>query len=184
VLGWLLAHASTDWLLTRTEHHRGNAITHGHLHLSAAVLLVACLAGGSMLAVFIAALAGGHQPHPGRSRSKRSSAHRSSLLSTVAFVAAEFAEHALTGEHDVPPVGVLLLGGAVHALLGAASAVVWRHCLDEVLALACAVGDTVPGDPGHRIPVLGRGPVSLRRTWRALALAGRAPPRAFAAACR
>jgi hypothetical protein len=176
VLGWLIAHACTDWLLTHVGHHHGNPAVHGHLHLAAAIMLVACLAGGSMLAVFVAALAGRHRADPRRYRPRRSVAHRSSLISTAAFVAAEFTEHAVAGAHDVQPAGVLLLGCAVHALVGAASAAVWRHCLDQVLYLAARIRHVTPGNTAHRLAPAVRRPVSPRRTWQALATAGRAPP--------
>jgi hypothetical protein len=176
VLGWLIAHACTDWLLAHAGHHHGNPAVHGHLHLPAAVMLVACLAGGSTLAVFVAALADRRRGDARRYRPKRSAAHRSSLISTAAFVTAEFTEHAVAGVHDMPPAGILLLGCAVHALVGAASAAVWRHCLDHVLCLAARIQRVTPGNPAHRLPPAVRRPVSPRRTWQALALAGRAPP--------
>jgi hypothetical protein len=176
VLGWLIAHACTDWLLAHTGHHHGNPAVHGHQHLPAAVLLMACLAAASVLAVFVTALAGHQHVVPGRYRSQRSAAHRSSLLSSAAFVVAEFAEHAAAGAHDMPPAGVLLLGCAVHALVGAASAVVWRQCLEQVLCLAARIRRTAPSDTAHRLPPAIQRLVSPRRTWQALALAGRAPP--------
>jgi hypothetical protein len=183
VLGWLIAHACTDWLLAQAGHHHGNPAAHGHLHLSVAIMLTACLAGGSMLAVFVAAVAGRRRAGPRRYRPTTSVAHRSSLLSTAAFVAAEFAEHAAAGAHDVPPAGVLLLGCTVHALISAASAVVWRHCLEQLLCLAARIRRAAPCRHAHRPSAAVRRPVGLRRTWQALALAGRAPPPPFASAC-
>jgi hypothetical protein len=182
VLGWLIAHACTDWLLAQAGHHHGNPAVHGHLHLSAAIMLTACLAGGSMLAVFVATLADRSRAGLRRYRPPSSVAHRSSLLSTTAFVAAEFAEHAASGAHDVPPAGVLLLGCAVHALISAACAVVWRHCLEQMMCLAARIRRAAPYRHAHRSPAAIRRPVALRRTWQALALAGRAPP-PIAAAC-
>ncbi|GIF42693.1 hypothetical protein BC793_12216 [Actinoplanes xinjiangensis] len=180
VLGWLIAHACTDWLLAHAGHHHGNPGAHGHLHLSAAILLTACLAAGSVLAVFMAAMAGRVRAGPRRHRPMSSVAHRSSLLSTTAFVAAEFGEHAAAGAHDVPPAGVLLLGCAVHALISAACALVWRHCLEQVLGLAARIRRTASYRNAHKPPAVVRRPVALRRTWQALAMAGRAPPTASA----
>jgi hypothetical protein len=181
VLGWLLAHAATDRLLGLAGHQHGGGSAHGHLHLPAAILLVACLTAGSALAVIVAALSGRGLPVTGH-RSKRSTARRSSLLSTVAFVAAEFAEHAATGGHDIPPAGVLVLGGAVHALMGVASALVWHGYLERVSRLAGMLRGAVPGGSGSRSRSIAAPVVYPRRTWLALALAGRAPP-ALGAAC-
>jgi hypothetical protein len=172
-LGWLVAHAATDSLVSHT-HHGAHAPTHPHL--PAALLLVGCLASGSLLAVFAGAVSGRHRFDRTPSWSRPATARRASLLSTGAFVAAEFIEHAVTGRHDVPPIAVLLLGCAIHALLGAAASALWGRCVHDVLRLAellrggPVVGSTcrVPRAVRHRhIPV--------RSRW-ALPLAGRAPP--------
>jgi hypothetical protein len=176
VLGWLLAHAATDWLFAHTGHGPAGGTAHGHLHVSAAVVLVACLAGGSLLATFTVALLGRRRLSIGTARSRRAAASRSSLISTASFVAAEFAEHAVTGRHDVPPVGLLLLGCVIHALLGAGSSLLWRRCVGGVLQLARLVRGSAPAISDHRTLPARMPWVSALREWRALALAGRAPP--------
>ena len=66
------------------------------------------------------------------------------MLSTGAFVAAEFAEHAFTGQHDVPLIGVLLLGCIVHAVTGACRSMLWSGWVDELLLSAELLRGRVP----------------------------------------
>lgn len=176
VLGWLVAHSVTDWLVGHAGHGLGAEAAHHHLHLPAALVLVACLAGGSLLAVFVVALLGRHRLDAGTPRSRGAAARRSSLLSTASFVAAEFVEYGLTGHHEIPPVGILLVGGVVHALMGAGSSVLWGWCVRDLLRLAGAMRAAAPARTGHRLLFGATRPRAARRTWLALALAGRAPP--------
>jgi hypothetical protein len=180
VFGWLTAHAATIRVL---GHAGPGGVTPGdHLHLSGAVLLVGCLAGVSLLAVFAVALLGGRQLVPGRRWSRRALARRSSLLSTGAFVASEFAEHAFTGRHDVPPVGVLVLGCVVHAVTGACTSMLWSGWVDELLLLAALLRGGVPIQTRYCNPRLVRREIAARRSWRNVACAGRAPPMRLAGA--
>ncbi|MCG5436438.1 hypothetical protein [Micromonospora foliorum] len=174
VFGWLTAHAATIWLLGHTGP--GSGETHHHPHLSGAVLLTGCLAGGSLLAVLAVAVRGGPQLDAHLQRSRRAAAHRSSLLSTAAFVAAEFVEHALTGQHDMPPLGVLLLGCVVHAAMGAGTSLLWRCWVDDLLQLAALLRGHAPTYATRRARWHARRQIAARRTWQALASAGRAPP--------
>jgi hypothetical protein len=176
VLGWLVAHTVTDWLVGHAGHGLGAEAAHRHLHLPAAALLVACLAGGSLLAVFVVALVGRHRLDVGSPQSRRAAARWSSLLSTASFVGAEFVEYGVTGHHEIPPVGILLVGCVVHALMGAGSSVLWGWCVRDLLRLAGTLRGGVPARTGYRILSVATRPSSARRTWRALALAGRAPP--------
>lgn len=177
----LVSHGATGWLAGHAGHGLGrDVIPHQHAHLPTTMLLVACLAGGSLLAIFVAALSGSKRLRPDSrwdSRPARlAAARRSSLLSTAAFVAAEFAEHAATGQHDIPPVGVLLLGGVVHAVLGAVFSLLWGCFVRSMVRLADRLlsGGTVNAGPRIRLAPEHR--VAARRTWQALAQAGRAPP--------
>jgi hypothetical protein len=176
VLGWLTAHAATGWLAGHAGHGWGSDEAHSHTHLPAAALLVACLAGGSLLAIFVVAFGGEHRLDAVSRCSRIAAARRSSLLSTASFVAAEFVEHAATGQHDIPPAGVLLLGCAVHALMGAGSLLLWGRCVGDVLRLAGRLRAAAAVSAGHRILPVAVSRASARRTWRTLALAGRAPP--------
>jgi hypothetical protein len=176
VLGWLIAHTVTDWLAGHAGHGLGAQAAHHHLHLPVAVLLIACLAGGSLLAVFVVALLGRRRLDAGWPRSRGAAARRSSLLSTASFVAAEFVEYGVTGHHQIPPVGILLVGGVVHALMGAGSSVLWGWCVRDLLRLAGTLRRAVPARTGYRVLLVATRPRAARRTWLALAMAGRAPP--------
>jgi hypothetical protein len=176
VLGWLAAHTATDWAVGHSGHGLADGPAHHHLHLPAAALLVACLAGGSLFAIFAVAVLGRHPLAAGSPRSKLASARRSSSLSTASFVAAEFVEHAVTGQHEIPPIGVLLIGCVVHALMGAGSSMLWGWCVRDVLRAASVLRGGGPVCFGQRrLPVAARRTPALR-TWRLLAMAGRAPP--------
>jgi hypothetical protein len=175
-VGWLVAHTATEWLTGHAGHGLGGDAAHSHTHVSTAALLIGCLAGGSLLAIFTVALSGHGNLDAVAQRSRRVAARRWGLLSTASFVAAEFIEHAVTGAHEIPPVAVLLLGCAIHGLAGAITSILWGYCVDDVMRLATLLlgGDVV--EPGSRIRFAGRRRIARRRTWRAIAVAGRAPP--------
>ena len=92
-------------------------------------------------------------------------------VSAAAFVLVETAEHAATSS-SAPPVALLTIGTAVHALAGAAAAVLSAAALRSAGHRPQAV--TIPSRPARARPP--------ERTWRPLprallaVLAGRAPP--------
>ncbi|GAA3016782.1 hypothetical protein [Streptosporangium longisporum] len=183
ILGWLAAHGATGWLAGHAGHGLGrDVIPHQHAHLPTTVLLVACLAGGSLLAIFVAALSGSTRLHPDSRwdshRVRLAAARRSGLLSTGAFVAAEFAEHAATGQHDIPPAGVLLMGCTVHAVLGAVFSLLWGCFVRGVVRRAGRLRSDTTVNLDPRIRLVSEHRIAARRTWQALAQAGRAPPAA------
>jgi hypothetical protein len=179
VLGWLVAHLVTYWVV---GHYHGGVggldpgVLHVHGFLPAAALLVGCLASVSLLAIFAVAALSRNGPDMWPRASLRGAARRASLLATVSFVVAEFIEHALTGQHQIPPAAVLIIGSAVQAFIGAGVSLLWRQGVQAVIRLAMRLrGDIIVGlelrgqiPPPHWVsPGAGR---------RASPYAGRAPP--------
>ncbi|MEV6524550.1 hypothetical protein AB0M43_21560 [Longispora sp. NPDC051575] len=172
LLGWFAAHLATFWLL---EHDHPGVERHAHGYLPSMTVLAGCLAAGSLLAVFLVSLSApaarrGGLPGTG------ALAWLSSGLSTGAFVAAEFAEGWVSGEHAVPQPVVLAVGGVVHLLVGAGASLVWRVCAAGVLRLAARLrrepAAAVEDGPAG---VFGEAAVACRRRGVSL-FAGRAPP--------
>jgi len=181
VLGWLGAHALTYALLSH-EHGVDAGGRHVHSLHGAAAVVTGFLAAASMLAVFAVGLRrpGGRPPAVpeglGAPEGMARTARWASALSTAGFVVAEFVEYALAGGHTVPPPLVLVVGGVVQAVVGAATGLVWRFSADSVFRLAAGMrADHAVAAPPPRRPWAVRA-VRPHPRWAVHRLAGRSPP--------
>ena len=121
LLTWSIAHVAT---LVGFAHIHPGFVVHYHGWVGPLAVAVLMLAVTSMVAVGSAL----RQP-PTRSAGWMSVAQ--GALAPAVFVAVEFAEY-LGGMHEAPPAALLIIGSLVHALIGAASPVLWAACLDRV----------------------------------------------------
>jgi hypothetical protein len=169
LLGWVTAHELSSWMFDHA-HIAGSAPNAWNLdhHAGIAALLFSCLAIGSLLAL-LAAPSTQAQPRTA------SATRLPVVLSIGGFIATDFAERAVAGQHGLPPLLVLLIGASVYALIGAGSSLLWRSFVGlRLRALA-------PADEPARIHVVRRHEVGTRlagfpaRHWMP-ASAGRAPP--------
>ena len=174
--GWLTAHALTYWLMAHGHTGPlGQAARHTHHYSASLAILAGCLAAAALLAVMITAGTGGRRgPRPPGHLERVM--RRDTTLSTAAFVGAEIVQHWVMGENHRPPVAVLVLGAALHALIGAITSLVWLRCIDGMHHLPRLANtprlDTRPRRPGPCAP----GHLRRRREVWAFSIIGRAPP--------
>jgi hypothetical protein len=121
LLTWSIAHVAT---LVGFAHIHPGFVVHYHGWVGPLAVAVLMLAVTSMVAV------GSALRHPPTRASGWMSAAQGALAPAV-FVAVEFAEY-MGGMHEAPPAALLIIGSLVHALIGAASPVLWAACLDRV----------------------------------------------------
>ena len=176
--GWLLAHCLTFWLIAHS--HRGDLsplARHVHDSSAAAAVIAGCLAAACLIAVALTSTPGAARATP-TPRQRRRTFQLAVGLSTGGFLLADTVEHVVVGLERTPPT-VVLLGAALHALIGAASSLFWLHYTDSVHHLLRARA-RLDGLPALRPGPASTGP-HLRRTnlW-AYTFAGRAPPAATA----
>jgi hypothetical protein len=176
ILGWFVWHGLTSRLL---EQHRHQVIDTGvhpqsPSYLGALGSVAAGMAVGTLLATFFLGgqLARGREPGlPAGSRLRRST-RAASALSTTGFVVAELVGRAAVGDHQVAPVTMLLVGGALQMLVASVTCVLWRSCVRSVQRLRsqpCPVSEPATVDRA------GPDMVAATQTWFS-DRAGRAPP--------
>ncbi|WP_199042969.1 hypothetical protein [Glycomyces salinus] len=139
-------------------------------HSGMAALFLGCLALGVLAALLTAPARRG-----GSARPSRASVRASSLLSTGAFVATDFAERAVSGDYAVPPLLVLLIGAAVYALVGAGASLLWHRVAGVVPRVLAIFDDKRPVTLFETAPGDSR-PVRRSVRHRTAAVAERAPP--------
>lgn len=175
VFGWLVAHGLKSLL----EQHRHDLIEAGVQppglsYHGALGSVVVGMAVGSLLAIFFLSSQrlGGRDPRLRGGSTLRHSARAASALSTTGFVLAELVERAAVGEHQVPPVTVLLLGVGLQVLVAWMTFVLWRSCVRSVQSLRskpCPMfGQATVGRAAPDV-------VAAAQTWFS-DRAGRAPP--------
>lgn len=137
-LGWLVTHG----LKSLFEQHRHDLIEtgvqpQGLSYHEALVSMVAGMAIGSLLAIFFLSRQrpGGRGPRLCGTLTLGHRARAASALSTTGFVLAELVERAAVGDHQVPPVTVLLVGVAMHVVVAWVTFVLWRSCVRSVQRL-------------------------------------------------
>jgi hypothetical protein len=185
MLGWLVAHALTEWLVEHQHDRGGHAIPHGlgehdagHVHgyLGAAILVAVVMTFASLLAVFLVCWRTDHSLDLRKAATNRRAVRLSSVCASAAFVVAELVECAAADGH-VPPLVVVAVGVVVQALIGAGTSLLWRLCLRSVECLVRRLRGTGPQTvtkPGNVALPCTRTLV-VRRTW-TMVCAGRAPP--------
>jgi hypothetical protein len=121
LLTWSIAHVAT---LVGFAHIHPGFVVHYHDWVGPLAIAVLMLAVTSVVAV-------GNSLRQPPARVARWQSVAQGALAPAVFVAVEFAEY-LGGMHEAPPAALLVIGSLVHALIGAASPVLWAVCLDRV----------------------------------------------------
>lgn len=121
LLTWSIAHVAT---LVGFAHIHPGFVVHYHDWVGPLAIAVLMLTVTSMVAV------GNSLRQPPTRMAGWQSAAQGALAPAV-FVAVEFAEY-LGGMHEAPPAALLVIGSVVHALIGAASPVLWAACIDRM----------------------------------------------------
>lgn len=177
VLGWSVAHGLTWWLLSHQHLVDGVTVSHSHSLLPSVALLAASIAAGALLSMFVVSCRWG-QP-AGRRTVARRELRRAAALPVVAFLAAELAEHQLTGDHQMPGPMVLLIGGVVYLLAGIATTLLWRGSTQAMRDLAWRLSVLQSGvrTGAYRPPpsIEAAATAVHRRRWTST-VAGRGPP--------
>ncbi|WP_030159737.1 hypothetical protein [Glycomyces sp. NRRL B-16210] len=172
MLSWTAAHEASTWLFDHA-HIAGAAPDAWHLDHNAgtAALLFGCLVVGALLALLAS-------PAPKRTSAarRRPGAPRLPLvLSIGAFIATDFAERAVAGQHGMPSFLVLLIGASVYALIGSVSSLLWHRLLDLDLRTLMAP-DESPRQPAAAKTIHASRLRGFPARYWAPAVAGRAPP--------
>jgi hypothetical protein len=120
LLTWSIAHVAT---LVGFAHIHPGFVVHYHDWVGPLAIAVLMLAVTSVVAV-------GRTLRQPPARTARWMSVAQGALAPAVFVAVEFAEY-LGGMHEAPPAALLVIGSLVHALIGAASPVLWAACLER-----------------------------------------------------